>query len=227
MQRGEALEREEPPLGAICRTWRWESWAHRLADPDQGANPHSENYFVFLASSCNEIKLIKEIFKLNTQGKKPTSWYSDVLSNVISQRKWWNPDCSEHLKPDRTKQLVPLSKLRQTISHLQAGIIPADKLSLRQDSIFSLCALTNMTGQARPRTGSSFSTLPACTHPGARQARTGGAGRWDTLLCSQTEERNQRNPQNPKWKRSSIKCLWLCLCRQASEKLCLKDYLGI
>lgn len=82
------------------------------------ANPDTGKYFIPLASSCNEIKLIKENFRLSTQGKKPTSWYSDVLSNVISQRKRWNPYCSEHLKPDRTEQLVPLSKLRQTISHL-------------------------------------------------------------------------------------------------------------
>lgn len=37
------------------------------------ANPDTEKYFVPLASSCDEIKLIKENFRLNTQGEKPTS----------------------------------------------------------------------------------------------------------------------------------------------------------
>lgn len=72
-------------LGVVCRHFPWRHvFADCLADPEKAANPNSEKYFVFLASSSNEIK---ENFKLNTQGKKPTSWYSDVLSNVISQRK--------------------------------------------------------------------------------------------------------------------------------------------
>lgn len=53
---------------------------------------------------------------MNTQGNKPTSWYSDVLSNVISQRKWQSPDCSECLEPNRAKQLVPLSWDRQFLT---------------------------------------------------------------------------------------------------------------
>lgn len=133
---------------------------------------------------------------MNTQGKKPTSWYSDVLSNVISQRKQQSPDCSECSEPDRAKQSLPLSSDRQFLTCKWAFFQQTSSAFNKIGFFFPLCAVTKMKrhsqwkgGRAATKDPLSFPSTIASPYQSRWVHTWGGGTNWTvTELSKEVQE---------------------------------------